>query len=119
MEQLIAGLKAAGYQILLLSNAAFTLRTYFPLLPGSQFFDDVYVSSEHRILKPEHEIYEDFLQHFGLQAETCFFVDDNPANVEAAMLVGFAGAAFHGDTAALRRSLTDAGVRLDPNSSEV
>ena len=36
-----------------------------------------------------------FLEQYGLQPETCVFVDDTAENVEAAQDLGFRGIVFH------------------------
>lgn len=113
MAELIAELKSRGYGIYLLSNASTKLREYFPRIPGSEHFDALFVSAEHKLLKPEAEIFLAFLGQFRLRAETCFFVDDQPANVESAVRCGMTGSVFHGDANRLRRELQAAGVRVE------
>lgn len=51
-------------------------------------FDGIIVSGEEKIIKPDHRIYEILLQRFGIKAEESLFIDDNPANVEAAKELG-------------------------------
>ena len=114
MAQLIRELKEAGYGIYLLSNASLRLREYFPEIPGSEYFDGLLVSAEWKLLKPQHEIYEAFCRTFSLAPESCFFVDDLPANVEGAMVAGMQGAVFHGDVPRLRRELQTAGISCHP-----
>ena len=110
MARLVRELKENGYGIYLLSNASLRLRTYFPWIPGSECFDGLFVSAEHRLLKPQHEIFETFLQTFALDPAQCFFIDDGPANVEGALRAGMAGAVFLGDAERLRRELRAAGI---------
>jgi glucose-1-phosphatase len=54
----------------------------------NSFFHRVYYSNELRLLKPGKEIYQLVLQKENLNPEETFFVDDKPANVEAARSVG-------------------------------
>lgn len=110
MAALLKELKDKGLGIYLLSNANLKLRSYFPRIPGSAYFDGLLVSAEERLLKPQHEIFETLLSRFGLKGEECFFVDDSPANVEGAMEAGLQGTVFYGDPARLRRELVSAGV---------
>ena len=112
MEPLLGDLKARGYGIYLLSNAATTLRTYFHQIPGAAYFDGLYVSAEHRLLKPQPEIYRSFLDTFSLSPETCFFVDDSPANIESAETCGIRGTVFHGDAVRLRQEMQSFGISL-------
>ncbi len=112
MADLLRELKGKGYGIYLLSNASLALRSYFPRIPGAECFDGLLVSSEEKLLKPQHEIYETFLARFSLKPETCFFVDDMPANVEGAAQVGIRGTVFRGDVSRLRQDLRAAGVAV-------
>lgn len=112
MAELLRELKGKGYGIYLLSNASLALRSYFPRIPGAECFDGLLVSSEEKLLKPQHEIYETFLARFSLKPETCFFVDDMPVNVEGAGQVGIRGTVFRGDVSRLRRDLRAAGVTV-------
>ena len=110
MAELVRELKENGYGIYLLSNASLRLRTYFPWIPGSDWFDGLFVSAEHKLLKPQHEIFETFLDTFSLEPSECFFIDDGPANVEGAIRAGMSGAVFLGDAKRLRRELRQAGI---------
>lgn len=110
MEQLLGELKELGYGIYLLSNATVRQPEYFPLIPGSQYFDGQIISAQWKLLKPQHEIYETLLREYGLRAEECFFVDDLNINIEGALCAGMSGAVFNGDAARLRRDLRQAGV---------
>jgi putative hydrolase of the HAD superfamily len=65
-------------------------------------FDELVLSCEHKLLKPEREIYELALDIAGaLPAET-LFVDDSPRNVEGALAAGLSSFRFvdEGDFAA-------------------
>lgn len=112
MGELVRELKAKGYGIYLLSNAGTSLRTYFPRIPGAECFDGLLVSAEEKLLKPQHEIFEALFRRFGLSSESCFFVDDSPANVEGAKCCGMEGTIFRGDAARLRREMIAAGISL-------
>ena len=107
---LIEELKGLGYGIYLLSNASCRQPYYWQRVPASRFFDGTLVSCSVKLLKPMPEIYEKFFETFSLRREECFFIDDSPANVEAAMYVGMPGTVFLGDVHRLRRSLREAGV---------
>ncbi len=110
MTELIAELDALGYGIYLLSNATRELHVYFSRIPGSEYFDGMLVSSDHLLLKPQHEIYEELFHRFSLDPARCYFIDDSPANIEGASRVGMRGSVFRGDMARLRRELSAAGV---------
>ena len=110
MGTLVRELKEKGYGIYLLSNAGVTLREYFPGIPGSEYFDGLLVSAEEKLLKPQHEIYYRLYERFGLDPARCFFIDDSPANIEAALCTGMAGTVFRGDPVRLRRELERADI---------
>ena len=67
MADLVRELKAKGYGIYLLSNCSLPLRQNYHRIPGLEVFDGVFISSEYRLLKPQHEIYEKFLAAFCLE----------------------------------------------------
>ena len=52
-------------------------------------FDDIVVSGEVGVMKPEHEIFEFTLRKLELRAEECLFIDDSKPNVDAAAAIGF------------------------------
>ncbi len=110
MYDLIAELKELGYGIYLLSNTSRRQHEYWPHIPASRFFDGKLISADVKVIKPEPEIYKLCLEKFALKAEECFFIDDGPANIEAAMRCGISGAVFHGDAQLLRTQLREAGV---------
>jgi epoxide hydrolase-like predicted phosphatase len=53
-----------------------------------QLFDNVVLSYEHGIIKPEPEIYEMSLSNLGVEAEECVFVDDILTYCQGAEQVG-------------------------------
>lgn len=110
MAELIARLKGLGYGIYLLSNANKQLPRYFPRIPGSEYFDGRIVSADWRLLKPQKEIYEKLYEVYDLKPEECFFIDDQPANIEGAYDTGMDGAVFDGDMARLCKKLRESGV---------
>lgn len=105
MADLVRELKQKGYGIYLLSNCSRPLRQHFHRIPGIEVFDGVFISSEHRLLKPQHEIFEKFFAAFALKPEECFFVDDAVVNIEGAWECGMEGALFRGDAGELRKEL--------------
>ena len=112
MEALVAELKSMGYGIYLLSNAGKRLPEYFDRIPGAQYFDGRIVSAEWGVLKPQPEIYRILLETYHLEAEECFFIDDQLTNVEGACFVGLSGMVFDGDIGRLRQKLREAGVMV-------
>lgn len=112
MAELVGDLKANGYRIFLLSNANTHLPEYFDRIPGAEHFEGKMVSALEGLLKPQHEIYECFTSRFGLTPAECFFVDDNPSNIEGVHRAGWKGAIFHGDVERLKKDLRAEGVRI-------
>ena len=110
MHDLIGELKGMGYGIYLLSNASCRQPDYWQRVPAAPLFDGTFVSYTVRLLKPEREIYEAFFEKFRLRPEDCFFIDDNPANVEASIRAGMPAVVFFNDVPRLRRQLREAGV---------
>lgn len=110
MEDLVKTLKEAGYRILLLSNANCRQHEYWERIPASKYFDGKYLSCDHNLMKPEPAIYYDFLKWFDLKGSECVFIDDSPANIEAAICCGIQGIIFHGDVEDLKRNLRRANI---------
>ena len=114
-RELVTELHDKGYPLYVLSNASQDFHRYFDLIPGSEFLprERRFVSSDYRLLKPEHEIYELFLKRFGLNAADCIFIDDYPPNVEAARRLGMSAVVHRGDPVRLRRELRALGVEVE------
>lgn len=112
MAELIEELKQEGYKIYLLSNAAKDFPNYWNRIPGHEYFDDLCVSAFHGFIKPQPEIYTCALEKFGVLAEECVFIDDVPANIEAAMNIGMKGIVFHDDVKELRTKLAQMNVNI-------
>ena len=69
--------------------------------PVFRHFQDVVVSAEEKVIKPDRRIYEIVLERTGLAPGDLLFVDDNAANIAAAAALGFHTHLF-ADPAALR-----------------
>ena len=68
-------------------------RRMFPIL---QLIDRYVVSGAEGIVKPDPRLFRILMARYGLQAEECIFVDDNPDNVAAATQLGMQGIVFPG-----------------------
>ena len=114
-KELVTELHEKGYPMYVLSNASQDFHRYFDSIPGSEYLprERRFVSSDHRLLKPEHEIYELFFQTFALDPAACVFIDDNPPNVEAARRLGMQALVHRGDIARLRRELRELGIDVE------
>lgn len=103
-----------GYHIYLLSNTSAKFHDFRKNIPALKFFDGEFISADCHLLKPEPEIYQKFLDHFRLEANSCLFIDDIPSNIEAAMRAGMNGIVYNDDPAELRQKLRQAGVHVQP-----
>ena len=104
MGELLRELDASGVRLWGLTN--FTtkyVRAAHELFPELSLLRDTVVSSEEGILKPDPEIYRRAIARFGVDPAATLFVDDKPANVEAARGLGLNGEVF-GGVDRLRRS---------------
>lgn len=70
-----------------------TARERFTIL---QKIDRYVVSAAERLIKPDPRLFQVLLDRYGLKAEECTFVDDNPDNVAAARKLGMQGIVFTG-----------------------
>ncbi|HCB75911.1 MAG TPA: hydrolase [Sphingomonas bacterium] len=90
MHEIVASLDDAGVPLFAITNFS---HEFWPPF-RSQWLDlfdrfrDVVVSGEERLVKPDPAIYRLALARFGLEPGEAVFVDDNPANVDAANALG-------------------------------
>jgi putative hydrolase of the HAD superfamily/hydrolase len=61
---------------------------YYPRDLLRELFDQVVISGEVGLRKPDAEVFFLACRRVGLPAEACVFVDDHDGNVEAARAVG-------------------------------
>ncbi len=109
----IRSMKEAGYHVYILSNYA--RRTYeltkaeglsfLPLTDGAVF------SFETGHIKPEKEIYHFLMDRYGLDAQTCVFIDDNADNLVYPKQIGWSMIQFQ-NFAQVQKDLETLGVNL-------
>ena len=108
--RVLRDLHGAGVPLVALTNwAAETFphaRERFSFL---ELFDDIVVSGEERVAKPDPAIFEILARRVGRPLTECVFVDDSPANVEAAAAAGMDAIRFT-DTGHLRGDLRARGL---------
>jgi 2-haloacid dehalogenase len=83
-------LRQAGYRLYGLSN--WSAETFPPIRDKYEFFnwfDDIILSGDVRLLKPDPRIFQLVLERIGQPACRCLLIDDNPPNIQAAMELGF------------------------------
>ena len=106
MIALVEELDAAGVPLFAITNFSGEFWKPFRGREAAVFdrFRDIVVSGDEKLLKPDPAIYALALKRFGLAAGEAVFVDDNAANVEAALAVGIHAMLFTG-AAAFRAEL--------------
>jgi 2-haloacid dehalogenase len=103
-------LKAAGTPLYGLTNWS---QETFPLaqarFPVLDLFDGIVVSGQEGMAKPDPRIFRRLLERFSLAAERLVFIDDNRANVDAAVALGIHAIHFT-DAVTLRQELVGLGL---------
>jgi 2-haloacid dehalogenase len=106
----LADLRAAGVRLLALSNwSAETFPVARERFEFLAWFEEIVVSGEVGVNKPDRRIFEHLMEHFDIEPRAALFIDDSSANVEAAEELGF-GAVLFTDAGALRRELVRLGL---------
>lgn len=83
-------LKQAGYPVYALSN--WSAEKFKLIRPKYEFFnwlDDIVISGDVRLVKPQPQIFRVLLDRIGRAAHECVFIDDAEANVMVARQLGF------------------------------
>ena len=115
--RLLRELRERGYPLYALTNWS---AESFPLAlawyPFLDLFEEIVVSGELRMIKPDPEIYGVLLERTGLDPATSVFIDDSASNVRAAEALGFRGVLFEGADG-LRDDLTRLGLLHDGEGS--
>ncbi len=95
--ELVTELHAAGVPQLGLTNWSHELYPAAPrVFPVLELLDDVVVSGTEKLAKPDPAIFEVAVARAGLPAADLVLVDDNAANVAAAVEFGLDGVVFTG-----------------------
>jgi epoxide hydrolase-like predicted phosphatase len=77
------------YSLGLISNANDDLRAMLTeRWQIADLFDDMIISAEVGLLKPDRRIYELAVQRLSVQPDEAVFIDDMPVNVEGAQIAG-------------------------------
>ena len=88
--EILKKLKQKGFPLYGLSN--WSAET-FPLArrkyPFFDLFDDMVISGEVKLIKPEPGIFHLLLQKIRYQASECLLIDDSDKNIDAAQNIGF------------------------------
>jgi 2-haloacid dehalogenase len=110
--ELVRELRALGVRLLGLTNwSAETFHLAAPAAPAIGLLEDVLVSGEVGVAKPDPRVFALLTQRFGLRPERTVFVDDSAANVAGGAAAGFDAVLFT-TAEALRADLVARGVPL-------
>jgi len=93
--EILKQLKVRQYPLYGLSN--WSAETFSRARHSYEFFnlfDDMVISGEVKMVKPEPEIFHLALQQFGKSAGECVYIDDSLANTEQARNLGFVAIHF-------------------------
>ena len=84
-------LKEIGYPLYGLSTwSAETFPLVRERFPFFDLFDDIVLSGEVKMIKPDPQIFQFMLDKFNLKAQACLFIDDSLTNIKVAEEIGFA-----------------------------
>jgi len=95
MLEWVASVRQAGYKLGILSNLGEALVRYMTAqFPWLDQFDSLMWSSEHKLFKPQPEIYRITLNRLDVEPNEAIFIDDKPENILAAEACGMEGLVF-------------------------
>jgi 2-haloacid dehalogenase len=88
--KLLGALKNAGYPLYGLSNwPAEKFALVRPMHPFFECFEDIVISGEVKLVKPDKAIFEVLLERVGRPAAECLLIDDSERNIQVAREMGF------------------------------
>lgn len=90
-EALLMDCQRAGHIVAVLSNAPRVMFDAVEGAPWRRYVDHLFVSGVLGHVKPEPETYHLVTGELGLEPSEIAFIDDKPANVQAAVDAGWAG----------------------------
>ncbi|WP_309712798.1 HAD family phosphatase [Pseudolysinimonas sp.] len=85
-----------GTRMALLSNAGFDFGGPFRHAPFARYFEQIFVSAELGLIKPDPEIYRHVARELGIEPSAMVFVDNKDVNVAGAQSIGVTGHVFTG-----------------------
>ena len=107
---ILGELKARGVPVYAITNwSAETFPPQRQRFPFLEIFDDIVVSGEERVIKPDPRIFRILLERHGFAPRDAVFIDDVPANAAAASALGIQGIHFQSPEQ-LRRELVACGL---------
>jgi epoxide hydrolase-like predicted phosphatase len=112
MVDAVREIRAAGIKTGMLSNSWSTAHYDRKLL--GELFDDVVISAEVRLHKPQPEIYRLAAKQLEVEPARCLFVDDLRENCEGAEAVGMTAIRFENPAQTIARLSELTGLTLAP-----
>lgn len=100
---LVEEVRTAGIPCVLVSNS--WGMSGYPRALLESTFDELVLSGEVGMRKPDREIFEHAAGLVGAELDRCVFIDDAPANVRAAQRYGMTGVLHGGDDDATRAAV--------------
>lgn len=108
--EILAALRARGHRLVALTNwSAETFPIAWERFAFLGWFEDIVVSGAERLAKPDPRIFRLTLERNRLDPTRTIFIDDLPANVQAAAALGIDAVRFEG-AAGLRTDLERRGL---------
>lgn len=87
---ILARLKQSGWTLYGLSNwSEEKFELVRPRFPFLEWFDQIVISGEVKLVKPDPRIFQVLLNRTGRTAEECLLIDDSLSNITAAQQLGF------------------------------
>lgn len=96
--EIIDRLKEENKRICLLSNLRQIDFEWFSTQYDINKFDNLYLSYQMHLMKPEDKIYIEMIKDLGVSADSIYFFDDSQANVDTAQRLGINAYCVTGDT---------------------
>lgn len=81
-------LRERGIKTAILSNDGSSLRAYLEEHDIVKHFDEIFISGELNMMKPDVRIYQYAITELGISASEAIFFDDRQSNVDGALAVG-------------------------------
>ncbi|NVN96786.1 HAD family phosphatase [Candidatus Nomurabacteria bacterium] len=115
LANIIKKLKEKGFKTVLLSNAnasVFERKIYKTYPEFKNLFDDIIISSNIKMIKPNPDIYLYALEKINLKAKESLFIDDSQKNVDGALNVGMQGFLYT-DVDSFAEYISSLGINLN------
>lgn len=97
-------LEAGGTRMAFLSNTGVDFGEAFRRAPFARYFEQMFISAELGMVKPDPEIYRHVARELGIEPAEMVFIDNKAENVAGAESIGVTGHVFTG-VASLRSFL--------------